>query len=106
MSQNRQAAEAEPAEQATPTRRPLRVCHLAYTFYENDNRVRRYAEMLAEDGDDVEVLALRRNGQARNGSAGGVRISRIEHRSVTHRRTWIYLAKIVWFFTQSTVLLA
>ncbi len=43
----------------------LRVCHLAYTFYENDNRVIRYAEAMASAGDDVDVIALRRSGQSR-----------------------------------------
>ena len=33
---------------------------LAYTFYEKDNRVRRYAEALAARGDNVEVFALRK----------------------------------------------
>ena len=38
-----------------------RICMVAYSFYENDNRVMRYAEALAERGNQVEVLALRRS---------------------------------------------
>lgn len=86
--------------------RPLRVCHLAYTFYEADNRVIRYAEAFAERGHQVEVIALRRPGQARQGDARGVRVFRIQRRSVTERRSWTYLAKILWFFIQSAVLLS
>ena len=86
-------------------RRSLRVCHVAYTFYENDNRVIRYAEALAERGDDVEVIALRRPGQTRTGSSGGVRVFRIQPRAVTEKSAWIYLAKIVWFCIQSTFVL-
>jgi len=36
--------------------RHLKVCMLAYTFYENDGRVIRYAETLAGNGADVEVI--------------------------------------------------
>ena len=37
---------------------------LAYTFYESDNRVMRYAETLAARGDHVDVLSLRQNDDA------------------------------------------
>lgn len=44
-----------------PERRPSRrVCMLTHSFYESDNRVTRYAEALAERGDHVDVVALRR----------------------------------------------
>lgn len=36
-----------------------KVCMLAYTEYESDDRVRHYAESLASRGDMVEVLALK-----------------------------------------------
>jgi glycosyltransferase involved in cell wall biosynthesis len=41
-----------------PTRTPLRVCMVSYSFYKSDARVTRYAESLAERGDHVDVLAL------------------------------------------------
>jgi glycosyltransferase involved in cell wall biosynthesis len=90
---------------ATVARRPLRVCHVAYTFYENDNRVIRYAEAVAEQGDHVDVIALRRSGQSRVGHGCGVRIFRIQRRAVTEKRPWSYLAKILWFFIQSAIVL-
>ena len=37
-----------------------RVCMVAYSFYESDNRVMRYAEALAARGDHVDVLSLQR----------------------------------------------
>ena len=37
----------------------MRICMLAYTYYETDNRVRRYAEALAKRGDSVDVFCLR-----------------------------------------------
>jgi glycosyltransferase involved in cell wall biosynthesis len=91
--------ETEPA-------RPLRVCHLAYTFYENDNRVIRYAEAMAAKGADVDVIALRRNGQSRQGMHGQVRVHRIQRRAVTEKRKIDYFLKIIWFFIQSSVVLA
>jgi len=88
------------------TCRRLRVCHLAYTFYENDNRVIRYAEALATRGDQVDVIALRRSGQPRKGRSGDVQVYRLQRRAVTERRAWSYLLKILWFFIQSTCLLS
>jgi glycosyltransferase involved in cell wall biosynthesis len=90
---------------ARPRGRPLRVCHLAYTFYENDNRVIRYAQTLAERGDHVDVIGLRRPGQSRIDSTGAVNLSRIQRRSISERSAWAYLAKVLWFFIKSTCLL-
>ena len=36
-----------------------KICMVAYTAYESDNRVRRYAETLAKRGDHVDVIAIR-----------------------------------------------
>lgn len=83
--------------------RPLRVCHVAYTFYENDNRVIRYAETLAERGAEVHVIALRRPDQPRRGESNGVQVHRVQRRAVNERGPWSYLLKILWFFAQSTV---
>ena len=87
-------------------RQPLRVCHLAYTFYESDNRVVRYAESLARRGDSVDVIALRRPGTPARAESNGVQISRIQRRSVSERRAWTYLLKIVAFAVRSAVLLS
>jgi glycosyltransferase involved in cell wall biosynthesis len=95
-------------EEATPartsaTRRPLRVCHVAYTFYETDNRVRRYAEVLARRGDDVDVIALRRPGQGKSDCTGGVRIYRIQPRRKTEGSQFIHLIKILFFLLRATL---
>jgi glycosyltransferase involved in cell wall biosynthesis len=85
------------------TRRPLRVCHLAYTFYENDNRVLRYAEWLAEHGHEVDVIALRRPGQAREARLNGVRVLRTQRRAVNERGALTYLFKILWFLLKASL---
>jgi hypothetical protein len=49
-----------PGPQTRAQRGSLRVCMIAYSFYETDNRVMRYAETLPRRGDHVDVLALQR----------------------------------------------
>lgn len=62
-------------------RAPKRVCMVTHSYYESDGRVRRYAESLAERGDVVEVLALRRAASTpREEDLKGVRVVRIQDR--------------------------
>jgi glycosyltransferase involved in cell wall biosynthesis len=105
------ASAATPAVDATLANRRLRhrrlrICHLAYTFYENDNRVIRYAEALAERRDDVDVIALRREKQSWRGRINGVEVYRIQRRTVNERGRLSYLFKLLWFTIQSAFLLA
>ena len=86
-------------------RHPLRVCHVAYTFYELDNRVLRYVSALAARGDQVDVIALRRPGQPWHEEADGASCYRIQRRSTTEKSALSYLFKILWFWLKSTVLL-
>jgi glycosyltransferase involved in cell wall biosynthesis len=92
---------------SSPQTRPrLRICHLAYTFYETDNRVIRYACEMQSHGHDVDVIVLRRRGQPLIGYLDGVRVIRIQQRSINERMAVAYLAKLLWFFTKSAALLA
>lgn len=84
---------------------PLRVCHLAYTFYETDNRVIRYAREMRSQGHDVDVIVLRQRGQPLVGYSDGVRVIGIQQRSVTETAAVVYLAKLLWFLTKATALL-
>lgn len=93
-------------DRAAVRRRPLRVCHVAYTFYDVDNRVKRYARALADCGAEVDVIALRRPGQPRVSEADGVRISHVQYRSPTEGSPWTYLAKILSFMLRALVLLS
>jgi glycosyltransferase involved in cell wall biosynthesis len=83
----------------------MKACMVAYTFYEADNRVRRYAETLAKRGDQVDVIALRQKGQSATEVINGVRLFRIQRRSLTEKNKFAYLAKLVLFFLRSTVFL-
>lgn len=73
-----------------PSPAPVHICHLAYTFYENDNRVIRYAETMVEQGADVDVIALRRKEQSSYESLG----SSSNLSSQTHHSISIHLFRI------------
>jgi glycosyltransferase involved in cell wall biosynthesis len=81
--------------------RPLRACMLAYTFYENDGRVMRYAEALAQSGAEVDAIVLRRPGQALLGEINGVNVCRIQPREKNERGKITHLWRLVAFFTRS-----
>jgi glycosyltransferase involved in cell wall biosynthesis len=79
----------------------MKACMVAYSFYEKDNRVRRYAETLAKRGDHVDVLALRGEGQSSVEMVDGVRVYRIQRRSVREKGRFSYLFKLLLFFFRS-----
>lgn len=84
----------------------MRVCMLAYTFYEGDNRVMRYAEALAERGDEVEVIALRKPGQSKEEVLHGVKVLRIQERIKNERSQLTYFLRIVAFLLRAMVVLS
>jgi glycosyltransferase involved in cell wall biosynthesis len=62
-------------------RRSLRVCMVAHSFYEQDGRIMRYAESLAERGDHVEAVALRLRPQLpRRETIENVQLTRVHRR--------------------------
>jgi glycosyltransferase involved in cell wall biosynthesis len=84
-----------------------KVCMLAYTTYECDNRVRRYAEALADRGDQVDVIALSGNAASpERASIGGVRVHRIQHRDFDEQNKWTYAWRLLRFLWTSSLFLA
>lgn len=81
--------------------RPKKICMVAYTFYETDNRVRRYAEALAKRGDTVDAIALSRDGKEPFETIRGVRVHRIQKRLIDERGPFTYLWKLLMFFFRS-----
>ena len=80
----------------------MRACMVGYTFYENDNRVMRYAEALVARGDVVDVIALRKPGQPRVGEYRGVHVLRIQKRTTDERQGKLaYLTRMVRFLLRS-----
>jgi glycosyltransferase involved in cell wall biosynthesis len=78
---------------------------VAYTFYESDNRVRRYAETLVKRGDQVDAIVLRREGQSAFEIIAGVRVYRIQKRVRDESGPFSYLIKLLLFFLRSAYLL-
>lgn len=74
---------------------------VAYTFYETDNRVRRYAEAFIKRGDRVDAIALAREGQPSFEMIQGVRVFRIQKRIVDEKGPFSYLIKLLLFFVRS-----
>ena len=59
---------------------------LAYSFYESDMRILRYAKTLTERGDEVDVIALRREAAPAFEVLDGVNVYRIQTRQRNERR--------------------
>jgi len=79
----------------------MRVCMLAYTFYESDNRIRRYAQTLVERGDQVDAIALKRPGQVGHEIIEGVHVHRLQTRERNEKGPFRYLARLMGFFFRS-----
>jgi glycosyltransferase involved in cell wall biosynthesis len=81
---------------------PMRACMVAYTLYESDNRVRRYAETLVKRGYQVDAVALREVGQSKDVTIlNGVRLFRIQSRVRNEKGKFAYLSKLILFFLRS-----
>ena len=75
--------------------KPLKICMLAYSFYETDARIKQYATALVERGDSVDVVALRRPGQPAHSILKGVNVFRIQARKINERGPLTYLFRII-----------
>jgi glycosyltransferase involved in cell wall biosynthesis len=79
---------------------------LAYAFYESDTRIMQYAEALARRGDTVEVIALRRDPSFPEAEVlRGVKVFRIQERTVNEKGLLTYVARILRFFLRSALFL-
>ena len=81
----------------------MNICMVAYTFYESDNRVMRYAEALAARGDQVDVFALGHPRQQRVEVLNGVRVYRVQSRRRNEKTKWSYLSRILMFCLRALV---
>ena len=83
----------------------MNICMPAYTFYESDNRVRRYAETLAARGDTVDVVVLKQPGQKKYDILNGVNIYRIQERVRNEKGKLNYLFRLLKFLIKSMILM-
>ena len=84
-----------------------RICMVAYSGYETDGRIRRYAEALARRGDMVDVIAL--EGPLSRGkevsTLNGVTIYHIQRRDHDELGPWSYASRLLRFLFRSSSVL-
>jgi glycosyltransferase involved in cell wall biosynthesis len=83
------------------SRPPRRVVMLTYSFYDSDNRVRRYAETLARRGDHVRIFCLGSEEQVRSRrweTLNGVEVFRLQSRSTSETGKWSHALRLGRFF--------
>ncbi|MGC8490561.1 MAG: glycosyltransferase [Syntrophobacteraceae bacterium] len=86
-------------------RNNIRVCMPAYSFYDTDNRIIRYAETLVKRGDQVDVIALKEPGKPDWDVLNGVRVFRIQERIPNEKGKLDYLGRLLKFFFRSAKLI-
>ena len=80
-----------------------KICMVAYSPYESDNRVRRYAETLAKRGDQVDVIAISGADVSRpEKEINGVTVYRVQHREHNERTKWTYAWRLLRFLVKSS----
>jgi glycosyltransferase involved in cell wall biosynthesis len=77
--------------------RKMNACIIAYTFYEIDFRVRRYAETLVSAGYHVDVFALKRKADRSKAILNGVNIHHLQEREYDETGLKSYLFRMVAF---------
>lgn len=74
---------------------------IVHSYYEEDPRVRREAEALVARGRPVDVIALRRPEDGRDGSLNGVRISRLDVQRHQGAGLGVYLREYLNFLVRA-----
>jgi glycosyltransferase involved in cell wall biosynthesis len=99
---------AEQKARAKVSSKGRRICMLSYSDYQSDARVTRYAETLAAEGDEVEVLSLRcSEQQPRRELLNGVTVIRIQSRLGKKEKSSLsFLWPILRFFVTGSIWIA
>ncbi len=83
-----------------------KICMLAYTNYESDNRVRRYTEALVKRGDRVDVICVAMNDYPLGTEeVGGVAVHRIQRRRRNEQHKWAYAWRLLRFTVAASIFL-
>lgn len=84
----------------------MRICVLAYTTYKFDNRVRRCAEALSKRGDQVDVIAIRKELQSKFEIFNNVNVYNIQRRRHSEKSgKFSYLFRLLRFAIKSSMVL-
>jgi glycosyltransferase involved in cell wall biosynthesis len=80
-------------------RPPRNISMVTYSFYESDNRVRRYAETLARRGDHVRVFCLGQSGSNPHSDEDtGVQVIPLQHRNRNERKPLDHAIRLMRFW--------
>jgi glycosyltransferase involved in cell wall biosynthesis len=80
----------------------MKICMVAYSFYETDNRIMRYADSLAQAGHDVDVVVLKKRNQDNFEDIRGVNVYRIQTRKFPEKTGKLaYFARLSRFLIKS-----
>jgi glycosyltransferase involved in cell wall biosynthesis len=79
----------------------MRVLAIAYTYYASDPRVMREAEAVAQHGEEIEVLCLRKSGEPAQEMVEGVLVRHLPVQRYRGENTGFYIASYLWFLTVS-----
>ena len=83
-----------------------KICMVAYSAYEADNRIRRYAESLVKRGDHVDVIAITGTDfERQEKEINGVTVYRVQHREQNERSKWTYAWRLLLFLVRSSAAL-
>jgi glycosyltransferase involved in cell wall biosynthesis len=84
--------------------KPLRIAMVSYSFFENDNRVLRYATTLAKRGDHVDVFSLRREStKPEHELFEGVHVHRLQDRVRDEKSRFSYASRIMQFLFRAVL---
>ncbi|HYH01121.1 MAG TPA: glycosyltransferase family 4 protein [Terriglobales bacterium] len=75
---------------------------ITHSLYESDGRVMRYAEALAARGDEVDVIALCKNGMSREETIAGVHLFRVHSRTFKEQHKLAFLKQVATFFLKAS----
>ena len=79
----------------------MKACMISYSVYEADGRVMRYAEALAQRGDNVDVIALSHGDRTGDEDINGVKVFRVQSRDRREKSKFSYLFRILSFFLRA-----
>jgi len=88
------------------TYKPKHICMLAYSFYESDNRIMRYADALAQRGDIVDVIALKSQDTTQYEKIKNVNVYRIQKRMINEKHKITYLYRLTVFLLRSSLFIS
>jgi len=83
----------------------MKVCMLAYSFYETDARIIRYSSALVERGDEVDVIALRSEDEPGYKELDSVKLYAIQERTYNETGKFSFLFRLLKFLIKSFIFL-